>query len=171
MLDTNDNTTVSQRKQIRIGSQDVSFLLADLVAKLKQSFHAPKAVPWAGQSNTTAGFDCLLQRSDNAIMAWLIGMLPCLCGHLESSCAFFQEILEEYDGVNDIAIIEKWPGFLEADQCFRQLLQILSSAVSWPGFGRSEERHLLWEFLGVLADRTDPSSQRGHGQLLLDSFR
>lgn len=172
VLDTNDNTSASQRRQIRIERPDVSFLLDDLAVKLKRSFHPPRSVPWVGTSDPTVGFRCVLGRSDTEVMKWVVRMMPCLCEHLESSCAFFQEILDDYDGVNDITIVEKHPGFPDADRCFRQLLLILSDAVSWSGFfDKAEEGStLLSQLLSELANRTEAKSQRTPSQLLVDSF-
>ena len=76
------------------------------------------------------GFSHLAQKTAVEVVVYVLGLLPDLCQHLETTSAFFQELTEQNDGAIDGPGSNTDEAKLMAS-CFERLFSCLVQFFSW----------------------------------------
>ncbi|XP_064631858.1 Fanconi anemia group D2 protein-like [Lineus longissimus] len=157
----------------RLQPEQLEYLLVDLSEKLDHALltSAPKRRTFL---KTKSSKDHCFTQLDSfgtvAIIQGGVKLLATLCDQLETTTAFFEELLVRNDGVVD------GPGSrsemaLYMGSCMRLLFQTILSVLSWNGFTVNENMPLLKEAYSILAARyKNSSTQSSFKQLVKQTF-
>ncbi|CAH1266603.1 FANCD2 [Branchiostoma lanceolatum] len=157
VLDTEMHT--KETTVLELQPTELLFLLKDLNRKLEHVLiaTAKRKTFLKTKSERNYGFSHLDQYTAQEVAEQVVQLLPALCDHLESTCTYFQSLLEENDGVVD----GPWGDQAQTElmsAVFSQLLQALARLFSWNGFIGSEGQKLLQQAVSTLAGRMKVSS-------------
>ncbi|XP_062522638.1 Fanconi anemia group D2 protein-like isoform X2 [Corticium candelabrum] len=138
---------------LQLGHLELQFLLEDL--KLKLSHCLAKKGIWPGmkgRKETNVGFSHLSAWRPQQVVVKVMELMPALCDHLESVATYFQDLVEENDGIVDYPVgdQEKWTAMCN---CFQLIIEIFRSLLSWPSLSSNENRLVLKQILKSFSDR------------------
>ncbi|XP_065829694.1 Fanconi anemia group D2 protein-like isoform X2 [Oscarella lobularis] len=153
IVDSESHTKAVQ--MIHLEPSELHFILIDLYQKLvyKLGRSAGRSFPSKIKKDSGVGFSRLSMLEPKEVTALMVEILPAFCFHAEKMKAFFDTLMEENDGIVDVAC--KDDQYALTSSCFQLLFDILGVLFAWPGFGSKSWRDLFKQALAALTKTKD----------------